>query len=328
MRAAAPGGLAEHAQHARMIGTGVVADAEYGVAVVEIFQRHGCLAHAQRLGHACAGGFVAHVGTVGEIVGAEPPTEQLVQEGGFVGGAAGGVQLQPVGMVEFVQDLADACERVPPGSRPITIAVGVVDHRLAEAAGILEVVVGPLPQLADRMRVEEDCIGAALGRFPGHCLGAVLAEFEMPRRVLVGPGAAHAVKTIRLVQPGQRAPAIEQDALPVERAPGSAQRTPAARGPVVGPDAPDALVAVLVRHAASPPMPELSYTLLELVRLSGTQVHARCRRPEPPDMPATHAAASGFMNGCCASHPGFWRSRQNRCRQAAGTGPGQTRAGW
>jgi hypothetical protein len=77
-RCAAQARRPQRAEHARVVGAGVVPEREDGVARVEVFQRDSALADADRLGQAHAGRFVAHVRAVGEIIGAEFTHEQLV----------------------------------------------------------------------------------------------------------------------------------------------------------------------------------------------------------------------------------------------------------
>ena len=59
---------------------------------IKIFERHCSLADADRFAQRRAAGFVAHVGTVRQVVGAELAHEELIEKRGFIAGAAGGVE--------------------------------------------------------------------------------------------------------------------------------------------------------------------------------------------------------------------------------------------
>ena len=85
---AAVHGVVQLAHHSRAVGAGILADDEDGVGLGEILQVQGALANADALRHGGGGGLVAHVGTVGKVVHAVEPAEQLVEKGGFVGGTA------------------------------------------------------------------------------------------------------------------------------------------------------------------------------------------------------------------------------------------------
>ncbi|GAA3068675.1 hypothetical protein GCM10020000_61400 [Streptomyces olivoverticillatus] len=85
-------GLFQGAEHAGVVGAGVLSGDDDQVGLVEVLQQDAALADADGLGECGAGGLVAHVGAVGEVVGAEFAGEELVEEGCFVAGAAGGVE--------------------------------------------------------------------------------------------------------------------------------------------------------------------------------------------------------------------------------------------
>src|ERR1700754_3932530 len=73
-------------EHAWMIGTGILSEDKDCVGESEVFQRHCALANTNRLPHGRATWLVAHIGTIGEIVGAVFAYEQLVEERSFVTG--------------------------------------------------------------------------------------------------------------------------------------------------------------------------------------------------------------------------------------------------
>ncbi len=92
--------FAQFAEHPRMVGRRILAEEQQGIGVFEILERDGSLADAHGARQAAAGGFVAHVRAVGEVVGAVHAHEQLVQERGFVARAARGVERGAVGVIE------------------------------------------------------------------------------------------------------------------------------------------------------------------------------------------------------------------------------------
>jgi hypothetical protein len=85
--------------------------------VVKVLQADRARADADGLCQCGAAGLVAHVGTVGQVVGAEPADEQLVCERGLVGGPAGGVEN---GLVRAVQP-AQLLLMTPKASSQLTV---------------------------------------------------------------------------------------------------------------------------------------------------------------------------------------------------------------
>ena len=72
------------AHHPWMVGARVMANRDHQFSMVEIFQRDGAFANPDGAGQADAGGLVAHVRAVREIIGAQLAGKQLIQERGFV----------------------------------------------------------------------------------------------------------------------------------------------------------------------------------------------------------------------------------------------------
>ncbi len=229
--------LAQGAQHARMVGAGVVADAEHGISLLEVVERYGALAHADRGRQADAGGFVAQVRAVGEVVAAVLAHEELVQERGLVGSAPRCVELGHGRIGQLAQRGPDARRRILPGDRQVFVLLRVVGHRMAEAALVLERVVGPFPEFGQCVACEEPGCRASGGSFPGHRLGAVLAELERGGMARIGPGATGAVEARRLVHPAQRPGRTRRRHLLANRPGDRAQRPPAAGRTGVGLDA-------------------------------------------------------------------------------------------
>src|SRR5690349_4934313 len=92
---------------------------------------------------------MAHIGTVGEVVGAEFAGEELVEEGGFVACAAGGVEDGLVGGVQCVEVGCDLRESFVPGDGLIVCCVLWEVHGMGDAAHAAEVVVGGIGEVYD-----------------------------------------------------------------------------------------------------------------------------------------------------------------------------------
>ncbi|MNV26250.1 hypothetical protein D3C71_1173670 [compost metagenome] len=118
----------------------------------------------------------------------------------------------------------------------IGVAGGVVAQRMRQAAGVFQLVVAPGQQFGDGVRGEEFRRDPLLGGFPGNRLGAVFAKLEGGRMGLVGPGAARAVKAVRLVGAQQQHGRFGDPHLVGHGLGGGLERTPAAGGGVVALD--------------------------------------------------------------------------------------------
>ncbi len=226
-------GLAQLAEHARMVRAGVLAEDEDAVGFFEILQRHRALADADLLLQRGARRLVAHVGAVGEVVGAVFAHEQLVQERGLVRGAARGVEDRLVGRGQGIEMPGDRRERIVPGHRHVVVAGRVVAHRRRQPALVLQPVVAVGRQLRDAVLREQLGPGAMPGRLGGDGLGAVLAELERGGVVAVGPGAAGAVEAVGLVGLQQRLRTADGDVLLQQMGRDRLQRAPATGGTVV-----------------------------------------------------------------------------------------------
>lgn len=192
-------GLLQGGEHPGVVGAGVLSGDDDQVGVVEVFQGDGSLADADRLGECRAGGLVAHVGAVGQVVGAEFAGEQLEEERGLVAGAAGGVEERFVGGGERAEFLGDDGEGAFPGHGLVPVrALGQI-HRLRDASLLAEPVAAAGGEVGEGVRGEEVRGDAAQGGFLGDGFGAVLAEFGGVPLVAFGPGAAGAVEAVLLV---------------------------------------------------------------------------------------------------------------------------------
>src|SRR5471032_267887 len=188
-----------------MVRRRILAEEQQGIRVLEILERDGSLAYAHGSRQTPARGFVAHVRTVGEIVGAVHAHEQLVQEGGFVARATRGIEGGAVRVIEAIQVVGDQRERVVPRNGYVAVTLCIVDERIGQAAMLLKLVIRLRHQLFDGMFFEKCRRDALAGGLGGHGFYAVLAEFERGRVLAIRPRATGAIETVRLVLAEKRA---------------------------------------------------------------------------------------------------------------------------
>ena len=223
---AALGGLAQLTQHARVVGAGVLAKDEDGIRLLEIIERDCALAHTHALAHAGATGLVAHIGAVGEVVGAVLAHKQLVQKGGLVAGPARGVEDSLVRVGQRIQMPGHQRKGVVPGNGQVFVSGRVIDHGLRQAALVLQCKVAPGGQLAHSVLRKKIGRHPACGCLGGHGLGAVFAKLEGGGVVAVGPGTAGAIKTVRLIGRQQGFGPFEGNVLLQQGMAHAAQRAP------------------------------------------------------------------------------------------------------
>ena len=211
-------GLLEGAEHARVVGSRVLPGDEDQLGGMDVVERDGALADADRLAEGHATRLVAHVRAVREVVRAEGAGEQLVQEGGLVARPPRRVEHGAVRRREGPEVIGDdgdgarprrSADSAPSPTRPV--------HRLGEPALLAEPVVGPTGEVGDRVGGEEVGGDAAVGGLLGDRLGAVLAELEPRRVVWLRPRASRTVEPVRLVDPQHRASRLARAHLLVER---------------------------------------------------------------------------------------------------------------
>lgn len=182
-----------------MVGAGVLSGDDDQVGVVQVLQGDGALADTDGLRQRRAGRLVAHVGAVGQVVGAEFAGEQLEQERGLVAGASGGVEEGLVGGVEGGELLGDDGEGALPGHGLVVVGpFGQVDG-LGDASLLAEPVAAAGGEVRDGVGGEEVRGDAAQRRLLRDGLGAVLAELGGVPLVALRPGAAGAVEAVLLV---------------------------------------------------------------------------------------------------------------------------------
>ncbi len=103
-------GLLQGGEHARVVGARILSGDDDQFGLVEVFQGDAALADADGLVQGGAGGLVAHVRAVRQVVGAELAGEELEEERGLVAGAARGVEDGLVGGGQGAQFLGDDLE--------------------------------------------------------------------------------------------------------------------------------------------------------------------------------------------------------------------------
>ena len=112
-------------QHPRAIAADILAKEKQAIGVLEVCQGHGAYRHADAFLQPYRGTLVAHVGAVGQVVGAVGAREQLVHERGFQRRPPGGIEHHAVG-VHGLELGADFTVGLFPGGFPVMISVGVV----------------------------------------------------------------------------------------------------------------------------------------------------------------------------------------------------------
>ncbi len=195
-------GLLQGGQHARVVGARVLPGDHDEVRPVQVLQQHAALADADRLRQGRAGRLVAHVGAVGEVVGAELAREELVEERGLVAGAARGVEDGLVGD-ERGQLLGDDVEGAFPAHRLVVGCALREVHGVGQPALLSQPVAAAAGQVGDRVRGEELRGDPAQRGLLGDRLRAVLAELRLVPVLGLRPGAAGAVEAVLLVDAEQ-----------------------------------------------------------------------------------------------------------------------------
>src|SRR5207248_3131934 len=167
------------------------------------------------LGEPAAARLVAHVRAVGQVVGAELADEELVEEGGLVAGPAAGVEDRLVGTLQRVDFARNQRKRLVPRQRLVMGGPRPEHHRLGEPALLSQPEVALPRQLGHAVAGKKVARDAILRALLGNGFGAVLAELEAAAAIVrLGPGAAGAVVSLELVEPGEQARAADEAGLP------------------------------------------------------------------------------------------------------------------
>ena len=191
--------LLQRAEHARVVGAGILTRHENQRRRLQVREADGAFADADRFDQGRAGRFVAHVGAVGQVVRPDAPNEELVGEGCLVRCPPGSVEDRLVGVLHVPDLLGDQLIGVVPLDGLVVGCAFVEEHRMRQPALLAQPVVVARLQVRNGVLREEFRRDAAERGFFGHRLGAVLAEFRSIALFVFGPGAAHAVKAVNLV---------------------------------------------------------------------------------------------------------------------------------
>ncbi len=219
-------------QHPGAVRSDILPEEEDAIGLLEILQRHRADTDTDCLRQRHGSALVAHVGAVGQVVAAIHPGEQLVHVGGFQRCAPRGVEDDVRGSLcaHFRRDLR---KRILPGALQIPVSIGVPAHGCREAALLLEIVVGPGPELADRVLQEKLGRRAPRSQFPRRGFRSVLTKLERVRLRGLAPRAAHARKAIGLVLMDQDAGAFDDHLLAAQYRAQRFHGSPAAGGAIV-----------------------------------------------------------------------------------------------
>ena len=217
-------GRLQRGQHPRVIGARVLAHHDDQVGGDEIGDVDRALADADRLDQRHPARLVAHVRTVGQVVGAEAPGEQLVQERGFVARPTRRVERRGVRRGQRPQLRGDQLERRRPGDRFVVRGPRPLDHRFGEPALPAEPVLRAPTEFGDRVFGEERRRDPRRRRLLGDRLHTVLAELRDVGVSRLGPGAARDSRSHRVGS--TPATSTASGASPSVRRPGGATPRP------------------------------------------------------------------------------------------------------
>ena len=112
--------------------------------MVKIFERDRGFSDADDFLHPHAAGFVAHVGGIGQVVGAIEPREELIEKGCFVAGSAGRIKNGFVGIIQRIEMTSEGVEGFFPRDRAIMCPTRVLFHRPGEPSLLAQPEVGLL----------------------------------------------------------------------------------------------------------------------------------------------------------------------------------------
>ena len=143
---------------------------------------------------------MAHVGGIGQVVGAIKPREKLIEKGGFVAGAPGCVEDGFVGIVEVIEVPGDGVKCRGPGDGMIMRILAPLDHRTDEASLLSEPVIRLSAQLLQRKSLEKFFRDDVGGGFMGDSFDAVFTKLsDSPRAIGIRPATPWAIKPLLLI---------------------------------------------------------------------------------------------------------------------------------
>src|SRR5205823_2269427 len=150
-------------------------------------------------------GFMAHVGTIRKIVGAELAHEKLIEKSSFVAGAARCIEDGFVRRSQSIQLARDEVESFVPRDWLIVIAARRQEHGMSEASLLAQPVIRLAAECGNAPFAEEFRSHFARGSFFSDRLGAVLAILVGGALAIgIGPSASGTIETVFLIQHAQR----------------------------------------------------------------------------------------------------------------------------
>ena len=217
-------------EHPRSVRPDILTEEQDHVAFLEILEPRRADGNADRRLEADRGRFVAHVRAVGQVLVAVHPRHQAVHVRCLEAGAPRRIEDHRLG-IHRLERRADLGKRLVPAARNIFVGRGIVAQRMRQAAILLEVIILPVAQFAQRVLLEKIGRGAVAGQLPRGRLGAFLAEFDGVEMLGLGPGAADALEAVGLVLADEFAQRLGADAFARQDLGERTDRTPASGGP-------------------------------------------------------------------------------------------------
>ena len=136
-------------EHPGVVGAWVLTHDDDQVRAFEVLEGHGCLADADAFAHGPAGGLMAHIRTIRQVVGSEAAGEELVGEGRLVGGTPTGVEHRLVGGFQGVQFGRQHVDGLGPGDGAVVVLAGRLIDGFGETALLAQPIFGASTQLSD-----------------------------------------------------------------------------------------------------------------------------------------------------------------------------------
>jgi hypothetical protein len=124
-----------------MVGAGVLSNHKQDIRLLKVFEGHGPFADPNRFFERHAACLVAHVGAVGQVVGAIGPHHKLVKKGGLVARAARGIEGSLVGRGQGLKVIGNHTEGAVPVNGLVVVGDAVVAHGSGKTPLCLEPVV-------------------------------------------------------------------------------------------------------------------------------------------------------------------------------------------
>jgi hypothetical protein len=137
---------------------------------------------------------MTHVRAIRKIVGPQLAREKLVEKRRLVAQPPRGVESRLVRIVEAAQVPPREFEGFIPTDRHVFVRSRVVAHRLRQASGRLERIIGPPRQLLHGVRREKIAFDQLARQFPCRVLDAIFADVHAQSLAVIGhahPGQSY-----------------------------------------------------------------------------------------------------------------------------------------